>query len=306
MSGIMDSVFGSGNSTQDTQYGTVGQSPDEIELTKLNTQIAQRQLQNMDALAPFQSQMLDLTMADLKRQGALNSAYDAAITPQQQAAAAKSDFERSQRLGPIQDQILQMQLDSMKQGGMATDAQKKQIADATNAAIDAGSNDIDIQAQRGVSQISDELANQRGMRLSDSPIGQEAGLLLRGAQDQKGSLTKNLRAAQAQSVLNYPLAVQGQQSAIGMSQQQLSQSVQQFQSGLQQQAFQNRLALSGQAASGGLGLANVGSGVGSSTLGTLTGNRNANGWKGVTGFDPAANNQGYGSFMSGLGKLANG
>jgi len=258
------------------QNSTPGPTPEEQELTKVNTEIAKRQLQSMDTMAPFQKEMLDLSMSDLKRQGLINSAFDSAITPEQQAAAAKTDFERSQRMGVAQDEMLQMQLDDMRRGGAATDEQKRLIGEATDSAIAAGEGDIDLQAKRGVSMIGDELANSRGMRLSDSPIGHEAGLLLRGAQDQKGSLVKNLRAAQAQSVLNYPLAAQGLQSGINLQQQGLANSVSQFQSGLRQQAFQNRLSLSGQASSGGLGLAHVGSGVGSSTLQTLTGNRNVN------------------------------
>lgn len=306
MSGIVDSVFGSGNSTQDVQYGTSAPTAEEQALTKLNTELAQKQLDNINNLAPYQQKLVQSAMDQLKQSSDYTAAYNKLISPDQQAQAAADEFTRNQKLGPLQEQMLQMQLDSMKQGGRATDQQKADIATATQASIDAGTNDINTQTQRGIGLISDELANSRGLRLSDSPIGSEAALLTRAGNDQIGSLTKNLRAAQAQSVLNYPLAVQSMQSGINLNQQQITAAAQNFQDQLRQQAAQNRQSLYGTTSSSGIGIAGLGSGVGSSTLGTLFGNTNANGWKGTTGFDPAANNQGYGSFMSGLGKLANG
>lgn len=306
MSGIADSIFGSGNSTQDVQYGTAPQSPDEQALTKLNTELAQKQLDNINNLAPYQQQLVQSALDQIKQQSAYSSAYNNLITPEQQAQAAADQFKQAQTLGPLQTQLAQMQLDALKQGGAATDAQKQQIADATNASIAAGTGDINTQTKRGIDMISDQLANSRGLRLSDSPIGSEAALLTRAGNDQIGSLTNNLRAAQAQAVLNYPLAVQQMQSGINLNQQSITQAAQNFQAQLQQNAAANRQSLYGTTSSSGIGLAGLGSGVGSSTLGTLFGNTNANGWKGTTGFDPAANNQGYGSFMSGLGKLVNG
>lgn len=306
MSGITESIFGGGNATQDVQRGTVGQTPDEIELTRLNTQIAQRQLQNMDSLQPFQQKMLELSGYDLENQLATARAMNSAVTPQQQADAAKADFERQQRLGPIQDELMQLQLDAARQGGKATPEQLQMIKEATDAGISAGSSDIDLSTKRGISMIADELANSRGLRLSDSPIGQEAALLARGGEDQKASLIKNMRAGQASAALNYPLAASQVSSGINMSQQTLAQSAAQFQADLRQRAYQNRLAMTGTTSNSGIGLASVGSGVGSSTLGTLSNIRGLNGWSGTTTFDPNANMQAHSKMMDSTNKMLGG
>lgn len=259
-----------------TQVNTPPPTADEQELIKLNTQLAQLQLQNMNALQPFQKQLLESSMSELTRQNALNSALDSAITPQQQADAAKADFQRQQSLGPIQDELLQLQLQAARQGGRATPEQLQAIKEATDAGIAAGTSDIDASTQRGIGLISDELANARGLRLSDSPISSEAALLAREGLIQKGSLVKNLRAGQATAALNYPLAASQVTSGINLSQQGVAAAAQQFQADLRQRAASNRMALFGTSSNSGLGLASIGSGIGASTLGILTGNRNVN------------------------------
>jgi len=267
-------------------------------LIRLNTELARTQLKNIEQMAPFQKEMLDLSMADLRRQGVESAAMDAAITPEQRAQQAKADFERNQRLGPMQDELMQMQLDQLRQGGRATPEQLALIKEATDRGIEAGSGDIDEATRRGVGLISDELANSRGLRLTDSPLMNEAGRLARTGMDQKASLINNLRAGQAQAALNYPLAVNQLQSSMGMGQQNLMQSSQQFQDQLRIQAHQNRLAMTGQAASSGIGLGGLGSGVGANTLGSLTGVRGSQ--TNSTGWDPSRRMQAGAAIMQGF------
>ena len=59
-------------------------------------------------------------------------------------------------------------------------------------------------------------------------------------------------------MLNYPLAVQTVQSAATQGQQSIAASATQFQNQLRQQAYQNRLAMTGQTQQGGIGLAGIG------------------------------------------------
>lgn len=269
-------MLGGDSEDKTTINSTPPPGPDEQELTKLNIQLAQKQLENLNNLQPFQQQLLESSMAELKRQNALNSAFDSAVTPEQQAAAAKADFERSQKMGPIQDELLQLQLAQLRSGGAATPEQLARIKDAADKGIEAGSADIDLSTKRGIGLIADELANSRGLRLSDSPIGSEAALLARGGEDQKASLIKNLRAGQATAALNYPLAANQLMSGINLSQQNVATAAQQFQAQLRQQAAANRMAMFGTSSNSGLGLATIGNGVGTGTLSTLTGNRNVN------------------------------
>lgn len=256
-------MSGGGGSTQTTvQQAPV--SPEEKALIGLQTQLAQQQLSSVQQLQPYQQQLLDYSTKQLSSQQAYQDALDAAISPADQAAAQKAQFDQAAALAPIQTQLAQMQLDALKQGGVATDAQKQAIADATNSAITAGNSDIDTNTQRGIGLISDELANSRGLRLSDSPITSEAALLARAGSDQKSSLENNLRASQASATLNYPLAVQSLQSGINLGQQNTNTAFQSFQDQLRQQAYQNRVALTQPAITTGLGLSGISSGIGSS------------------------------------------
>ena len=237
---------------------TPAPTPEETELTRVQVELARKQLANVDQLQPFQRELLDLAIADLRRGSAESTALDAAITPEQRAAAAKSDFERTQRLGPIQDELMQLQLDELRRGGAATPEQLARIKEATERGIESGSADIDLSTQRGIGLISDELANSRGLRLTDSPIMNEAGLLARSGQDQKANLIRSMRAGEATAALNYPLAVQNIQSGINLNQQRLLDASAQFHADLRNSAAMNRLRLTGQTSQSGIGLASIG------------------------------------------------
>lgn len=302
MGGLVSAVFGSGETSNTTQVGLPPPSADEQELIRLNTQLAQKQLANIDQLAPFQQKLLELSMGDLDAQLATSKAINAAVTPEQQAALAKQDYDRAIKLGPIQDELLQAQLDQIRSGGAATPEQLQRIKEAADAGIAAGSSDIDASTQRGIGLISDELANSRGLRLSDAPIGSEAALLAREGEIQKGSLVKNLRAGEATARLNYPLAAGQLTSGINLSQQNVADAAKNFQAQLRQQAFNNRMVLSGQASQSGLGLSSI-QGVGNNTLNNLSGIRLGAADRYSTGFDPNAAISSYGKLFQGIGGM---
>lgn len=297
----MSGLLGGGSSTTVVQNVTPDPSPQELELIALNRDLAQRQLANVEALQPFQQELLSLSLENLRREKASTAALDAAVSPDEQAKFARDEFLRAQRLGPMQDELLKLQLDQIRSGGAATPEQLARIKKATDAGILAGSADIDASTQRGIGLIADELANARGLRLSDSPIKGEAALLAREGEIQKGSLTKNLRAAEATSALNYPLAANQVMSGINLSQQNLASATQNFQAQLRQQAFQNRLAMTGQTGSTGIGLAGIGSGNGA--LNALTTSRMNSGTRTTTGDNPV-NLQGIGAVASGAAAIA--
>ena len=289
MSGLVNSLFGSGKSTSSTTVTTPPPSAEETELIRISTELSKRQLANIDQLAPFQKEMIELSLADLRRQGASSAAMDSAISPEDQAAFAKEEFERARKLGPIQDQILQMQLDAM-QGKVSPEQQA-----AMEAAISAGSADIDAATQEGIGLISDELANSRGLRLTDTPILREATLLAESGLKQKSSLAKNIRAT---GMLQFPQISSG----IGLGQQNLAEQTRAFQAELRQRAFQNRLALTGQTGSSGIGLATVGGGAGPSALSSLSGVRARTGTSSGTGFNPAQLLSSWGQFAGGAAR----
>lgn len=338
--GIFFDLGGGGSSTTVTNT-TPPPTPEETALVALNTQLAQKQLDNIDTLAPFQQKLLQSGISELDQNSALRDAYLKAFPIDQQAAMAKqqadlqsqalslsqqdfglrkqeldqaktqSDFNQSMQgtqldlqkqglalsgsqlalmqqqiaqandLAPLQKQILTQQLEQLKNGGRATPEQLDAIGKATDAAIASGTGDIDVQTKRGIGLISDELANSRGLRLTDTPIAREATLLTRSADDQKAGLIRSLRANQANAELNYPLAASGVANSVLANQTGILQGAQQFQSQLQQQAYQNRLALSGSPS--------IGSGIGLSS-----------------GFGPTSTYGGAGNFGIGLAGIGNG
>lgn len=235
-----------------------GLSPAEQEFIKTQTKLANLQLKNLQGLQPFQQKLVNQALRGITQDNNFNRQLDRLISPKERARAEAAEFERAQKLGPIQDKILKMQLKQMRQGGRATPEQLADIKAAADAGIESGSADIDLQTERGIGLIADELANSRGLRLSDTPILREATLLTRDAGDQKANLIRGLRSNEANARLNYPLAVQGLQSQINQNQQSLLQNAGQFQAELRQRAFMNRQALSGQASNTGLGLSSIG------------------------------------------------
>lgn len=298
MSGAWKSAFGQGDSTS-TNY-TAPNTAEENQLIQLNTDLARKQVENIDQLQPFQRAMLMQSISDLRAQGQLDNSFDKYLPPDQQAQFAALDAQRAGQLGAGQGALSDSLTSQILAGGAPTPGQAKAIQDAADAAIASGSSDIDISTQRGVAQIADELANQRGMRLSDTPIMREAALLERGGQDQKAALIKSVRANQATNSLQYPLAVAG----VNLSQQDKAAAATQFQAQLRQLAAQNRLSMYGTTSGSGIGLANVGAGAGSSALGTIGNVQSHQTF--TTGFDPAKNMAGGGSYLSGLGSVMGG
>jgi hypothetical protein len=282
-----------------TKVQNAALTPEQIKLMGLQADLAQRQLDQIDQLAPYQKQLLDYARTNATNQSKYQQALDAAITPEDQAAAQAAQFKATASLAPIQQQMAQMQLDALKQGGRATDQQKSDIAAATDASIAAGTGDINTQTQRGIGMISDQLANARGLRLSDSPIGAEAGILTRAGNDQIASLTNNLRANQANATLNYPLAVQGLMSGVNTNASGTNQAAQQFQAQLQQMATQNRASMTGAASGLGLGLSGIG--TNGSGMNYSAGSSSSKG-PGIMDYGMAA--YGIGSLINAMGTAA--
>ena len=285
-----------GSSTTTQTSGTPGPSQEELELIKLNAELAKRQLASIDQLQPLQKQLLEASQYDLAQQQATSRALNAAVTPEQQAELARAEFERSQRLGPIQDQLLQKQMDIINTNGAATPEQLARTRAVADAAIAAGTGDINTQIQRGIGLISDEVANARGLRLTDTPILREATLLTDSGNDQIASLVRAQRASEANANLTYPLQVNQAQSSMIQGQQTLNDAAKNFQDQLRQQANANRMAIIGQSSGTGIGLANTGNS--STALNALTSARLASGTR------TSDTQQGIG--LTGIGQLASG
>ena len=293
MSGLVNSLFGSGKSTFNTNVTTPAPSAEERELIRISTELSKRQLENIEQLQPFQKELIELSLADMRRQGAASSALDSAVTPEDQAAFAKEEFDRARKLGPVQDQILEQQLANMR--GELTPGQQT----AVNAQIEAGYGDIDRATGEGIGLIADEIANSRGLRLTDTPILREATLLSERGLAEKSSLAKNVRAS---ALTQMPQIASG----IGLGQQNLASQTQAFQAELRNRAAMNRMALTGNTMSSGIGLASAGGGAGPAALSALAGNRSGTTNSAGRGFNPGQYLSGWGNFMQGAGSLMGG
>jgi hypothetical protein len=260
-----------GGTTQTSSTNVPGMSAEERELIALNAELTRRQLSAIDQLQPFQRQMLEMALAEMQRQQAEDSAVSGAVSPEERAALARDEFQRAQRMGPMQDEVMQIQLDALRRNGAATPEQEALIKRATDSSIESAGYDIDAATARGIGLISDEIANSRGLRLTDSPMSSEAALLAREGVIQKGGIEKSLRANEANAKLNYPLAVSQLSSQMSALPAQIATSARDFQETLRQRAFANRMAVTGNATSTGLGLSSVGGG--NAALSALTNNR---------------------------------
>lgn len=125
------------------------------------------------------------------------------------------------------------------QAGQITDQEAGFIQDAASLGFQQGSSDIDRSTTLGLQQLRQELAPGRGLRSSDTPILDRGGQIVGAGIHQKGQLSLGLQGQAAQARLAFPLQRQA------------------FQEQLRNRAFQNRLALSGQASQFGLGIAGL-------------------------------------------------
>jgi hypothetical protein len=157
--------------------------------------------------------------------------------------AQKDAIALQKELAPLQKAVLQKQYQDQIQGTAATAEQKALIKKSADAAIASGESDINAGEAEAIRQIREDLAPQLGLRPTDTPMLDRASLVARESVRQKGQLATNIRGAQAQAELNYPLAVQQLTQAQLQGQQSFQASITDFQNRLSQQAFQNRVAL---------------------------------------------------------------
>ena len=276
--------------------------------------------------ADLQRQALGLSQQDfeLRQQELDQAAIDAPLQREistQNLELLKQQIAQAADLAPIQKEVALAQLEQIRNGGRATPEQLAAIKEAADRGIEAGSADIDMHTQRGIGLISDELANSRGLRLTDTPILREATLLTQSGEDQKSNLVKSMRANEANAAVNYPLAASGVTNAVLSNDASITNAAQNFQAQLRQQAQANRLALTGSGSVGsgiglssgyspastvgsasGIGLGLAGIGNGGSALQALTSARMASGSKTST----TENDPGFMGIMTGIGSLGAG
>lgn len=213
---------------------------------KANLELAQQQLAAIDQQMQFQQgQITDLP-------GLLG----------EQKAAGTAAGDVSAGIAPQQADLLRQFMTLLSNGQGVTPEQAALIDEATNAAFGVGASQITSSATDAARSIGQQLTPNLGLRGTDTPIQDRGALLSMATATQLGQLAQGLSGANAQARLAYPLQANAQQASQLGDQQQFLEAVRQFQSSLQQQAFANRLNLTGQTGQLGLGLVGGTSGGG--------------------------------------------
>ena len=229
------------------------QTPEEIEYTKQQIELAKQQLALTEEMHGWQSDIFAITKPLLEKYALLvDQDFAKQSSPEYQALQAKygqleeAQLDQAIRNLPMQDELLQLQLDEIRRGGRATDEQKALIGEIANRAIEAGDSDIGQFLTRGLGDIREQLAPARGMRPDDAPMIDAGEELAMEALRQKGLLTSNIRGAQANAELNFPLNASAMTNQYSQWQQNFNQGMNTFLSGLKQQAYANRAQFMGQ------------------------------------------------------------
>lgn len=236
-----------------TSTTTVTQTAEEKEYTKQQIELAKQQLQFLQEEHGWQSEIYTLTKPLLQKYSLMVEQDFAEMqTPEYQAMKAKQaqldslNLDSALRQVPIQEELLQRQLDEIRRGGAATDEQKALIKQIADRAIETGQGDINRFLGSGLDQVRNQMAPARGMRPDDGPMVDAAQRVLEEAVRSQGQLSSQVRGAQADAELNFPLNAGNITNGWNQWQQTYNQNMNQFMSGLKDKAVQNRTALMGQ------------------------------------------------------------
>ena len=157
--------------------------------------------------------------------------------------------------------LVQQQAEAAAKGTAATPEQQALIRQQAEQAIAAGESDIQRFLQTTGETLREELSPQLGLRPGDSPILDRGQRAREEAVRQQAQLVRSVRGQQARQELEFPLQAAQVETGMRTAGASMSEAARQFQQQLAQQAFQNRLALTGQVGTQGLQLGSLGGNV---------------------------------------------
>ena len=208
---------GGGTTTATTVVNVPPKTEQETELDVINLRTAQRQeIQNLQEQALL-NPVAALAYLDNPTEGGALSGLERFDTPEFRTALSTSKTKQDEQ-NTFNDTI-QRQLTSRLTG-------QAFLTPAEQAALDTLYGQSLAEGEEALTEYGQQVAAQRGLRTSDSPIGNE---MVR----ERGRLELGLQASKASSSLD-----------LASAQKTFEESVRQFQEGLRQQAFNNRLSLS--------------------------------------------------------------
>lgn len=251
-----------------TKVSAPAPTPEERELQRLQVELAKDQISALDRQQQFQEMLFELVEPGLEAQKLQEAARRSVVSPEQEAELYRQQFERELRLGPIQDEILQAELERIRRGGAASPEQKALIDQATEAAITSGERDISTFRDEQLQALREELSPALGFRPGDSPLVDRGGQIANRSAELQQDLVTQMRGAQAQAMLNFPLAADQLASSQANFQLERARAVDEFRTRLRESAAQARMQSAGMAGSLNLGVASqatstIGQGVAS-------------------------------------------
>jgi hypothetical protein len=189
-----------------------------------------------------------------------------ALQPSERAGLTREAYGQalagSRRAGEISDLELAQLRAGVGPVGTLTPEQDAAIRASAESELASGLSDIDRYSDAQRERVASELAPRLGLHRSDTPILDRGNRIAAEAVNAASRLVSDVRGREAQARLQYPLAVSQarlpfEQLAAQRAQTQQSMGWNRADvlADLNQRAYQNRLALSGQAGQLGLGLA---------------------------------------------------
>lgn len=218
-------------------------SEQELELGDFNSDFVRAQLGAFNRAMSNQTRLWNSAYPGMQRQRMEDAAFNEMVSPEQMAAFRLDEMNRASERGQMDDEIARIQLDQLRRGGKATPEEEAYIDQIMGGQIAAGKSGIERFMSEGLDSIANELAPARGLRPTDSPIQDRAFKLGGEAMRMYGDLETGIRTAGAEAKLNYPLAKAGVMNQSAQFQQNLGQSIRDFQLQLKAQADMNRQQL---------------------------------------------------------------
>jgi hypothetical protein len=225
----MGNLFGGGKTKSEVQGRSL--TSQEIALIGKQVQLAEAQLQAVKAAMSTQADPATVT-------GLLQEQIEVFRSELAQLQEDPTGQEDLTGFSGLMRQAGEIGAD-VGRGMTASPEDQRMIEEAANQAIEAGLIDVERFRSQSMDDLFGRVAPSRGLRPGDSPILDRGGDIIAESTRQAGSLISNIRGAQAQNMLQFPLARrQSDLSAVGMQAQ-----VMDFQRVLRDNAFANRLRL---------------------------------------------------------------
>jgi hypothetical protein len=246
--------MGGQHSESETEQRPVPKTGRELALEDVQLDFARKMLSEFQQQREFQALQRGVVPAAISEMGGVSDPLSA-LSQDERAAAVRENYRQALAGSRRAAEISDLELDRIRRGGAASPEQIATIRAAADAELESGLRDISRYASAQREAVGTELAPRLGLHRADTPILDRGHRIAAEAVNAAGRLASDVRGREAQARLSYPLAANQATSAAAQPQQALGWSRSDVLAQLNQQAFQNRLALTGQVGQQGLGLA---------------------------------------------------